>query len=155
METIKQTQHNDTGIVAFAAECQRSFGPNVQNAILPYDRLILQHGCCYSTATFTFTSMIHGLYHFSYSTMHGNRGGVQHGCTYLAKNGVAVDGYANYGNPAPLGYSSKQALVELQVGEEVNIRMGDNVLCSIYYDISHKMNAALSFSGFLVANLEN
>lgn len=149
----KHSNVNDTGSIAFAAELTHTVGPGVSGVILPFSREILNVGIGYSLATATFTAAFRGIYFFSWSVMVGTR---YLSCSFLALNNVAVIGYGMHGtySTAYGTGSSQTAILVLNTGDQVNIKIGDHNNCQAYYGTAYKITRMSSFKGFLIKNME-
>lgn len=121
--------------------------------IVPFGRQITSVGIGYSNASYTFTAVIKGIYVFSWNNLSTLQG--KYPCSYLALNGIMVRGYANYGegkNYYPNAVS-QSALLVLNPGDQVNIRVGDWPNCNVHLDME-SYKRINTFKGFLVTSLE-
>lgn len=141
------------GDVAFAAELTRTVGPNAQDTVIPYGRVTVNEGGAYDGGSATFTASAAGTYFFQWSTMTAPNG---HSCSYMVVNGQPEDGAGatgNYGITSNWGYGSQSALMNLNSGDSIQIRLGDHSDCQAVYNNERSMQRTCSFKGFLVKNM--
>lgn len=151
LEAVARLMNNSLGAVAFAAELTHTV--NLQNTIVPFGRSITNVGIGYSTSSYTFTAALRGLYYFSWTTLSEFKVG-KYPCTYLALDGNPVYGLSSfsYGNNASNGISQTAVLV-LNEGQEVNVRVGQSSICQAFYSPKNYQRIS-SFKGFLIRSLE-
>lgn len=152
LETFVKTLSpvSDFGAVAFAAELNRTVGPNADHSIIPYGREMLNIGKAYSTACYTFTAKQKGLYFFSWTVIVTPG---CHPCNYLALNGEPVAGYSAYGPDHYTSGSCQVALLVLNPDDQVNIRLGDFSTCQAMFNTSYVAYRSASFKGFLIRSI--
>ncbi|KAJ7988550.1 hypothetical protein DPEC_G00324730 [Dallia pectoralis] len=134
--------------IAFSVALSDSFnghtGPFSIDTPLKYLRVFSNSGSGYNPATGIFTAMVRGMYCFRY-TMYSNNSGRPNSVLYLMKNNELLVTTWNTANRMDVTDSSSNGvIVQLEVGDNVYLRLGASRLV---YDDSNHHN---TFSGFLL-----
>lgn len=142
-------QRSQNKRIAFAASLHRVV--TVPDAVLPYNTKLVDEGAAYDFPNATFNAPTRGLYWFSWTTLMKERAG----CSYLALDGTQVDGFASYGHHVWRWDSvSQDAVLVLDAGQKVTIRLGKNETCGVTWTTSD-WGVVSTFKGALLnSNLE-
>lgn len=148
----KEMSAQSAGSVAFAAEQTQTVSG--QNTIIPYGRMITNEGTGYDNNTFTFTSAVKAIYFFSWTNLL-EASSSSYPCSYLAVDGIQVNGFANWnvGTISQESTATQTAVIVLNRGQQANVRVGQWPTCKSFYT-SAAWGRVNSFKGFMIRNLE-